>query len=432
MTTKESSATGRETSASPPRRAPVSFRTWRWIAFAAQAVVILGLPFVRIGGESALRLDIPGGKLHAFGLSYAVDEAFVVLAATLFLTAAFLLVTVLFGRVWCGWSCPQTVLGDLTSLVEQDPRGRRRPWRRAAGFALTALVSAIAGANLVWYFVPPQKFLARLAAGRLGPEVGWSWAVTAGVLFLDLAFLRQTFCATICPYAKVQGVLFDRHTLVVAYDERRDADCIDCLACVRVCPTRIDIRDGLQMECIACAACVDACEPIMRKLGRAPDLVGYFHGEPGGRRRWLRPATLALGAMTVAALALLGGAVADRPLVAVTVSSDAATSPRRAADGRIVNAFVLVLENRARFGVEVALSLQATGASETTLRPDRVPLAPGELRRLRLVASARGLEGAGAIPATLTAAVSGAADSAAGAPAARSFTPLSLVVPEKP
>jgi cytochrome c oxidase accessory protein FixG len=427
-TTGSSDAMARR-DATPLRRAPISFRAWRWVAIGAQAVVVLGLPFIRIGGESALRLDIPAGKLHVFGASYAVDEAFVVLAVTLFLTALFLLVTVLFGRVWCGWSCPQSVLGDLTLLVEPGPSGRRRPWRRAAGFVLTAVVSAIVGANLVWYFVSPYDFGARLVAGRLGPEVGWSWAITAGVLFLDLAFMRWTFCATICPYAKVQGVLFDRQTLVVAYDGRRDADCIDCLACVRVCPTRIDIRDGLQMECVACAACVDACEPIMRSLGRAPDLVGYFHGEPGGRRRWLRPATVALGAMTLASLALLAGAATDRTLVAVTISADVAFGPRRTVDGKVINAFDLVLENRDRSPLELALEVafepELPGAI-ATVRPEVVGLAAGEIRRLRVVASATGLGPAGIRRARLLTEVRAAAG------VERRSVPFSFVVPEEP
>src|SRR5512138_2266293 len=162
--------------------APIPFRAWRWLAFAAQALLALGLPFLRVGGESALRLDVPSGRLFAFGAALAVDEAFVVLAATLFLTALFLLVTVLFGRVWCGWACPQTVLGDLTLLVAPGPRGRR-PWRRAAGLALTALVSALVAGSLVGYFVSPYDLVARLSSGTLGPIVGWGWGATAGVLF---------------------------------------------------------------------------------------------------------------------------------------------------------------------------------------------------------------------------------------------------------
>src|SRR5512133_1290192 len=126
MTTSGSSRAQGDPGASSPRRAPVSFRTLRWLAFAAQALAVLGLPFLRVGGESALRLDVPAGRLHAFGASYAVDEAFVVLAAALLVTAVFLLATLLWGRVWCGWACPQTVLCDLTPWVLPEPGARRR------------------------------------------------------------------------------------------------------------------------------------------------------------------------------------------------------------------------------------------------------------------------------------------------------------------
>jgi cytochrome c oxidase accessory protein FixG len=251
-------------------------------------------------------------------------------------------------------------------------------------------VSAVAAANLVWYFVPPHEFLARLAAGTLGPVIAGSWAVLAIVLFLDLAFLRATFCATACPYAKLQGVLFDRSTLVVAYDRRRAADCVGCGACVRVCPTGIDIRDGLQAECIACAACIDACAPIMARLGRPGDLVGWFHGEPGGSARPLRPAALALGAATAAAAVLLAAVLAGRSLLDLSAVPEAAVPPRWGADGRVVSAFSVALENRARAPLVVALAFRS-GAAEAELRPAHVELAPGERRQVRVVASVRGL-----------------------------------------
>jgi cytochrome c oxidase accessory protein FixG len=414
--------------------------------------VALGLPFVSVGGESALRLDVPAGRLHAFGASFAIDEAFVVLAATLAVSFAFLLVTLVLGRAWCGWACPQTVLGDLTALVEpeRDARGERRgsrmrlprsergfrggasaasipparsARRRPLGFVLVALVSAVVAADLVWWFVSPYEFFARLAAGTLGPVIGGSWAVLFAVLFLDLAFLRADFCATTCPYAKLQGVLFDRSTLVVAYDAGRAADCVDCGACVRVCPTGIDIREGLQAECIACAACIDACTPIMAKLRRRPDLVGYFAGEPGGRLRPLRPAALALAGAMLASVALLVVVVAARALLDLSAVPELAVRPRRTADGRVLNAYSVALGNRGREPLTVTLAVAAPGA-EVSVRPERVELGPGERRQVRLVTAARGLA-----PGVLRAELSAEARRA-GAPAERRTQAIALVAPE--
>jgi cytochrome c oxidase accessory protein FixG len=359
------------------------FSRWRRLAFAAQALVALGLPFLRVGGESALRFDVPSLRLHFFGSSLAMDEMFLVLAATLLLTGAFLLATLVLGRAWCGWSCPQTVLGELTAGLD---RWRRRGGPRGAlALALLLLGAALLGADLVWYFVEPRAFLAGLWRGDLHPVAVGSWAGLSLVLFLDLAFLRARFCATVCPYAKVQGVLFDRSTLVVGYDASRASDCVECGACVRVCPTGIDIRHGLQVQCIACAACIDACEPIMEKLARPPHLIGYFFGEPGGRARLLRPAALALSGLTLAALALLWGSVRARAPLELEVQAAADFAPRRSPEGQVVNTFQVGLVNRGRQAVLVHLAVEAGGAA-VRLRPDQVRLEGGESRRLRAVA----------------------------------------------
>jgi cytochrome c oxidase accessory protein FixG len=379
-----------------------AIQRYRRAAGAIQAILFVGLPFLRVGGESALRFDVPTLRLHAFGAAIGIDELFVTLPALIFLTLLLLLVTVAFGRIWCGWSCPQTVLGDLTRLVQPWPGRVARPWRRAGGFALTALVSLVAGAATTWYFVPPAQFLGDLATGRLGPVVSGSWVVLSAVLFLDLAFVRGRFCATACPYARLQGVLYDAHTLTIGYDQRRAQDCVDCGACVRCCPTGIDIRDGAQMECIACAECIDACRPIMLKLKRKTDLVGYFFGEPGRARRLLRPATVGLAAATLLAL---GATVAAARAVAgssfdLTVVSDSGFAPRLAPDGRALMAYQVSLENHGTTPVTVRLAMAAPGVV-VSLRPSEVLLQAGGHHRLRVVAETRGT--AGRRDATLTA-----------------------------
>jgi cytochrome c oxidase accessory protein FixG len=399
---------------------------------------MLGLPFVSVGGESALRLDVAAGRLHAFGATFGIDEAALVsLAVAVLATAALLLVTLVLGRVWCGWACPQTVLVPRlrARILRRRVRGARptlgmsgRTLRQLGDYALLALACAVVAADLLWYFVSPYEFFGRLAAGTLGPVLSGSWAALGALLFVDLAFVGATFCETACPYAKLQGVLFDRRTLVVAYDGSRAADCVDCGACVRVCPTGIDIREGLQMECIACAACVDACQPIMAKLRRAPDLVGYCWGEPGARPRPRRPAAVALALATLASAGLLAFTVGHRDRVAVVALPEAAFSPRRTPDGRVLNAYTVSLENRGRGPVEVGLSLrpEAGAAGEVALRPDRVELAAGERRQVRLLATARGLP-PGRAPAALELEVR-----AGGAVVERTRAALPLVAPEGP
>ncbi len=363
----------------------------RWAGFV-QAAVFLGLPFVTVRGESALRFDVPSLRLHVLGATLWMDEFFVVLLATLAFAFVFLLVTFVWGRVWCGWSCPQTILGDFTQALQAErARKKRRPARLALAWATVALVALVFSAATLWYFVPPAEFFARLVQRDLGPVLAGSWAVLGATLFLDLGFVRGRFCATTCPYAKLQGVLFDRATLVVAYDERRDAECIDCLACVRVCPTGIDIRDGLQAECIACAQCVDACAPILARYGK-PTLVDYFFGAPGERPRLVRPLVVGLAVASVLAIGgtVLAAVDAGRASLDLTAAFSSRFTPRLGPDGRVVNAYDVALENRGRRTVTLRLALTPVHG-QARVSPEEVSLAPGEHRRVFLVASASDL-----------------------------------------
>ncbi len=398
----------------------MTIRRWRRIAEVAQAVLVLGLPFVTVRGESALRFDVATLRLHAFGATIWINELFVVLVATLTALFAFLLVTLLFGRIWCGWACPQTALLDLTGWL--DRARRAGGWRLAAAYAGVALASLLVSANLLWYFVPPLEFVRGLRAFAASPVTHGAWVVTGAVVFADLVAWRHGFCATTCPYARFQGALLDRNSMVIAYDARRDSDCVDCKACVRVCPVGIDIRQGLQAACTSCGACIDACEPIMARLKRPPKLVGYFLGAPGTAWRWVRPGAAALAVLTAGSLALTVAVAQGRSDLELTVTSAGDLVAHRLPSGETHHQVGIALENRGRAPLRVALSLRAPGV-EARLRPDEVTLAPGEHRRVALSVNARGIAPGRSVAAELSA-------RAAGPEPLRVARTVSLAVPE--
>jgi cytochrome c oxidase accessory protein FixG len=364
------------------------FRRLRWGADGALVAVLLVVPWLHVAGEPLVLLDVPGRKFHVCGLVIFPQELYFLWLIVAGLALALFFFTALFGRVWCGWACPQTVFTDLFAALARRIEGWRGSspprhvalWRKGVLHALLLAASAVVGFHLVGYFRSPYELLSALAGGRLsGPSIGFLGAAAA-LCYLDFVFVRQTFCKYLCPYARFQSVLFDRDTLVVGYDALRGeprgkaakrprrggapvsipGDCVDCGLCIAVCPTDIDIRRGLQLECIACAQCIDACDGVMERLGRAPNLIGYrsLAGTTGRRAGVLRPRVLIYGALLLASVTAFVALLARRLPMELTVAHNREALSSRAADGRVGNSFSLRIENRDRvdgsFAIRVA------------------------------------------------------------------------------
>jgi cytochrome c oxidase accessory protein FixG len=281
------------------------------------AVYVL-LPWIPINGAPALFLDVENRRFHIFGLTLLTQDLWVFFFLISGLGFSLFFLTALLGRLWCGWACPYTVFlehvfrrierwidGDANARRKLDaaPSSARKTIRRIVKQGLYILAAALIAHVFISYFVSLPRLYEFMREGPLqhGATFTIISALTA-VLWFCFAWFREQFCIILCPYGRIQSALTDEETVVIGYDEKRGEPrgkasdpsagaCIDCHRCVQVCPTGIDIRNGLQMECIGCAACIDACDDIMRKVNRPTGLVRYdsTSGLAGKKRRILRP-----------------------------------------------------------------------------------------------------------------------------------------------
>jgi polyferredoxin len=284
------------------------WKKYRTVVEILQAVILTGLPFLTLNGESAIRFDIVKLKLYFFGSAIWIREFYLILAATLFLLLLIIFLTVIFGRIWCGWLCPQTVLLDLNETIARlFGRKNTRAIRNLLLIPLSALISL----TIICYFVPPAEIIKALFVST---TVTAFFIVLLVLIYLELTFLGRKFCVSICPYAMLQNALFDKDTLVIEYDSLRDNACMKCDACVRACPVDIDIKQGLSPRCIACAECIDACR-IMCEPGNITPFPNY-------RGRIIRPKTFWLGGTTALAAVALFLLIWSRPPVDFIVTRD--------------------------------------------------------------------------------------------------------------
>ncbi len=341
-------------------------------------LLFFGTVWLNWGGRQAVLWDLAESRFHIFGATFWPQD-FILLSALLIICAFGLFaITVFAGRVWCGYTCPQSSWTWLFMWCEKVTEGERNqriklqaaPWgpnklaRRAAKHTLWLGISLLTGLTFVGYFTPIRPLAQELMTLQIGGvSLFWVLFFTAAT-YINAGWLREAVCMHMCPYARFQSVMFDKDTLTISYDpargenrgpRKRDVapasvglgDCIDCQMCVQVCPTGIDIRDGLQMECIGCAACIDACDSIMDKMGYARGLVSYTseHQLQGGKTHLLRPRLIGYSAVLLIMIGALALALVERPMVSLDVSKDRGLY-RENSQGQIENIYSLKVINK--------------------------------------------------------------------------------------
>ncbi len=354
---------------------------WRWIlVWLTQAVFYLA-PWLTWNDRQAVLFHIVERKFYLFGLVLWPQDVFYLAVLLIVSAYALFLFTAIAGRLFCGYACPQTVYSEIFMWLEnriegdrsarmkldQGPLTARKIRLKTVKHALWLIISLWSGFTLVAYFTPMQELLAALPFGLSGWELFWVFFY-AGFMYMQAGFLREQVCKYMCPYARFQGVMFDPDTLVITYDPERGeprgarkkgasgeqlGDCVDCGLCVAVCPTGIDIRNGIQYECIGCGACIDACEPVMDKIGKPRGLIRYTTENALAQHftkkdvlsHLARPRIVLYSAVLVLICLATAWSMATRVPLMVDVIRDRSTLSREADDGSIENVYNLKLMN---------------------------------------------------------------------------------------
>ncbi|WP_428624206.1 cytochrome c oxidase accessory protein CcoG [Sedimenticola sp.] len=394
-----------------PRRMPGKFRTIKWLTHAVWLFFFFG-PYMRWNGRQAILLDIPDRQFHFFELTILPQDVWMLSLTLLFFAILLAVVTSIAGRVFCGYFCFQTAWTDVFMLIEEKVEGnpsQRRKLRDApldfrklrlkgTKYAIWLVISMLTGVSFAAWFTDAYELWGSYFTLSAGPV---AWAVlglfTVGT-FVLAGFMREQVCFWLCPYARIQGVMYDRETILPTYDYKRgeprgklkkgetepgNGDCIDCNLCVAVCPTGVDIRGGQQEGCITCGLCIDACDSVMDKINKPLGLIRYASlDEIDGKpviKLYKRPRPLVyIGILLVALSGIIYG-VTHLGTLELKVIHERAPLFVQLSDGSIQNRYDIKILNKQDKVIQVKIEAEGPDGLQISDAEKALSINPGKL-----------------------------------------------------
>jgi cytochrome c oxidase accessory protein FixG len=400
-----------------PREVHGIFAFWRSMGVFFLLGIYYLTPWLQWEGHQAVLLDLPNRKFHIFSLTFWPQDFFYFALLLIVAALSLFFFTAVAGRLWCGYACPQTVWTEIFMWFERKIEGDRpkqmkldkAPWTarkfmiKGSKHTVWIVFAAFTGFTFVGYFTPITELTGRITDLSLG---GWEWF---WVIFYSIAtwgnagFLREQVCIYMCPYARFQSAMFDKDTLIISYDEKRGeprgsrkrsedpaekglGSCIDCSLCVQVCPTGIDIRDGLQYQCIACSACIDVCNGVMDKMGYPRNLIRYTtqHADEGKPSHILRPRVIIYALILLGFMAAIFYAIGTRVPLGLDVLRDRNRLYNETHEGLIENVYTLKIINMDEKTHDYVLSVSGIEGIKVVMNRPQIQVASGEVADVSL------------------------------------------------
>ncbi|WP_161887983.1 cytochrome c oxidase accessory protein CcoG [Pontibacter russatus] len=362
----------------------------KYVSYLLLALLFAG-PFIKVNGLPLLMLNVVEGKFVIFGVLFWPQDFFLLVLAFLALVVFIILFTVVYGRVFCGWICPQTIFlemvfrrieyaieGDYTKqrALDKMPWNQEKILKKGAKTAVFLLISFLIANIFLAYIIGVDELQKIITEGPFNHLIGFASLIAfTGVFYWVFAYFREQVCTIVCPYGRLQGVMQDKKTVVVAYDyvrgeprgklrkgqERTEGDCIDCNQCVQVCPTGIDIRNGAQqLECINCTACIDACNDIMRMIDKPEGLIRYESEEgiaEGKKWKFFTSRVMGYTAVLVVLLTALSALLLTRDEAEATILRTPGQLYQKTEQGHIKNLYNISVINKTNHDMPLTLRL---------------------------------------------------------------------------